>query len=121
MSLERREARPAWTFLELDTPAGTPPLTPLPKDADGNTRTAHAWAVANAHAALLEAKFGPPPFRASWGFTAVEREFYRGETLAEGDYDYYAWLTLGLLFDPRDEAACAFAAGVRAGHPLFLE
>jgi hypothetical protein len=118
MSLARREAWQDWRFLPLDAPSGAPPVAPPPPDADGNARTAHAWATARAHATLLAETFGEPPAGASWGFTEAEREVQRGASLHDSRYEYFAAVTLGLLYDPADAEACAFAERVRANGDL---
>lgn len=114
--LLRRDERPELGFFELSFPSGPPPLDPLSEDADGNARTLHAWARAHYFLERLKAQFPALPAQISWGYEAIERERFVGDW-PDGDYESYAYIGVGLLFDPGDAEARAFAERVRAEKP----
>lgn len=101
----------------MDLPFPPPPPTEEPAaDADGNTRTFAAWAKANAFVELLDACFPTRHPGVEWGFEAFEREFYIGDW-PDADIESYAVISIGMLFDPQDTTARAFADFARAQAP----
>lgn len=116
MDLTRRDMRPELAFREIPYPSAAPPLTPLADEADGNARTFFAWGRAHLWADQLAKAFPDPPPGALWAFDASEHEMFVGEW-PEGDLDFYASISIGLLFDPADASAAAFAERVVAERP----
>ncbi len=115
MSLTRKDYHPDHVFMDIPYPA--PGLFDgLDADADGDARTGHAWSGAHRFAEMLARRFPTPPEGAIWGCDVMEREFFYGEW-PEGDYECYAYVTVGVLFRPDDAEARAFAERVRAEAP----
>lgn len=114
--LERRDYHPGMGFMSVPFPEGAPPLDPLAAGADGNAHTFFAWGRAECFRALLAAAFPDPPPGVLWGADVSEREIMMGDW-PDGDIESAASVSVGVLFDPEDAAARAFAERVSAERP----
>lgn len=116
MRLARRDHHPERAFMEIPYPPEPPVFAGMPEDADGDARTMRMWARAHGFADMLATAFPDPPPGAAWAFDALEREVFIGDW-PDGESDFYAYVSVGVLFDPQDAAARAFADRVRAEAP----
>lgn len=115
-ALQRRDHRPELSFIGVPFPQDAPPLEVPGPGADGNTRTFFSWSRAQLFAERLEQTFPSRPNGALWGCEVLERDCLIGEW-PDGDYESYAYVSVGILFDPRNVEARDFAYAVRENSP----